>query len=170
MTQWAEDHDYVNFEYVIGSLDDSALLTKEAQYADIVVNNADSDHLEAVRAITGGVETTNTSHPLFIQTNGTGSLFKFAGGRFANNVIYDDMDKAKIDALSLTNFHRRVDDFFLRYHRAKKSKFDLYLITPPTIFDFGTGPDNIISVQVPLLTKHAIKLKMRPVKVLIFGR
>lgn len=40
-----------------------------------------------------------------------------------------------------------------------KFQFDLYLVTSPTIFGVGTGSDNITSIKVPVLTKHAVGIK-----------
>lgn len=55
-------------EPVIGTLDDAALLTAEAQAADVVINAADSDHKGAVEALLAGLA--GSGKP-FIHTSGT---------------------------------------------------------------------------------------------------
>jgi len=57
-----------DIEPVIGTLDDSELLTAEARQADAVINCADSDHKGAVEALLAGLA---GSGKTFIHTSGT---------------------------------------------------------------------------------------------------
>lgn len=56
---------------LVSSLDDSQLLTKAAEEADIVINTADADHLGAVKAIVAGLSKA-PKPKVFIHTSGTG--------------------------------------------------------------------------------------------------
>src|SRR5687767_11707862 len=58
----------IGVEPVIGTLDDAALLTREAREADAVVNAASSDHRGAVEALVAGL--TGSGRPL-VHTSGS---------------------------------------------------------------------------------------------------
>ncbi|MDB6143518.1 MAG: hypothetical protein JWP80_2562 [Pseudomonas sp.] len=69
---------------VIGTLDDSALLTEQATKADAVINAASSDHLGAVKALIAGLEGSNKP---FLHTSGSSIVGDASGGK-ASDVIY----------------------------------------------------------------------------------
>jgi nucleoside-diphosphate-sugar epimerase len=69
---------------VIGTLDDSALLTEQARKADGVINAASSDHLGAVKALIAGLEGSNKP---FLHTSGS-SIVGDASGGMSSDVIY----------------------------------------------------------------------------------
>jgi nucleoside-diphosphate-sugar epimerase len=87
---------------VIGTLDDAALLTAEAQAADAVVNAASSDHRAAVEALLAGLE--GSGKP-FLHTSGSSIVGDEAMGEPSESiyregeVIQPEPDKAARVAL-----------------------------------------------------------------------
>jgi nucleoside-diphosphate-sugar epimerase len=69
---------------VIGTLDDSALLTEQARKADAVINAASSDHLGAVEALIAGLKGSNKT---FLHTSGSSIVGDASGGK-GSDVIY----------------------------------------------------------------------------------
>ncbi|MFD7767754.1 NAD-dependent epimerase/dehydratase family protein [Streptomyces sp. NPDC059787] len=74
-------------EPVVGELDDTALLKREADRADAVVNAAHSDHRGAVAAF---VDALRGSGKVLIHTSGTSVIGDDAQGRYASEVVFDD--------------------------------------------------------------------------------
>jgi hypothetical protein len=77
---------------VLGSLDDSDLITAQVEISDVVINTASSDHVKAALAILEGIQ--RRSHrgddTIYIQTSGTGSLGDFAAGQFKTDMVFTD--------------------------------------------------------------------------------
>nr|WP_042189241.1 NAD-dependent epimerase/dehydratase family protein [Kibdelosporangium sp. MJ126-NF4]CTQ97846.1 Nucleoside-diphosphate-sugar epimerases [Kibdelosporangium sp. MJ126-NF4] len=78
----------LGIELVIGSLDDTALLTKEAQAADAVINAADSDHGGAVSALADALA--GSGKPL-LHTSGSSIVGDDARGEDSAEV-YTEVD------------------------------------------------------------------------------
>lgn len=63
---------------VIGKLDDSEILEKEAEQSDVVIHTADaSDHVASCKALLAGLKQRGSSRsgsqkPIYIHTSGTG--------------------------------------------------------------------------------------------------
>jgi len=73
---------------VLGTLDDTETLAREARAADAVINAADSDHLGAVEALTDGL--TGSGKPL-LHTSGSSIVSDTANGEFSSDrIFYDD--------------------------------------------------------------------------------
>ncbi|KAG6915860.1 hypothetical protein DXG01_009567 [Tephrocybe rancida] len=114
---------------IVGSFDDLPLLENAASKADVVINAADADDLDVVRALLKGLEQrheTTGNVPSYIHTSGTGEmhtiLLRFtiftsntgvlcdtAGGMYAYETIYNDEDPDQIETLAPTQMHRLVD-------------------------------------------------------------
>jgi len=97
---------------VVGSNSDLQLLRTLAQDADFVLAMADSDDLEATKAILDGLKQRyNRSGiaPVYIHTSGTGVITDDARGMHGSSIIYDDKDIDQIESLPLTQIHRNVD-------------------------------------------------------------
>ncbi|KAF9236710.1 hypothetical protein BU15DRAFT_89011 [Melanogaster broomeanus] len=99
---------------VVGSYDDTDLLTNLASQSDVVIACADSDDFPAAEAILAGLkkrhrETLTT--PILIHTGiGTvGALIDNAQGNYASAEIYSDLDIHKLESLPETQPHRDVD-------------------------------------------------------------
>ncbi len=74
-------------EPVLGTLDDSALLTAEARAADAVINAADSDHAGAVEALLAGLA--GSGKP-FIHTSGTSLVGDEAMGELSEAIFIEE--------------------------------------------------------------------------------
>ncbi|KAG0012490.1 hypothetical protein BGZ82_002580 [Podila clonocystis] len=165
----AEDIRSLGVEPVLGSLDDSQLLEKEAAHADIVLSFANSDHLGSVQAILKGLQhrprpENGRKRPILIHTSGTGVLLDGAYGSHASQTIYYDNDVAQLSTLGPKQLHRIVD---LEIMSPKlKGQVDTYIVVPPAIWGFGTFPGtgslshNQISTMVESSLKHKQALQI----------
>ncbi|KAF9969056.1 hypothetical protein BGZ73_008776 [Actinomortierella ambigua] len=154
----AKDIQALGITPVLGSLDDSNLLTEESAKADIVLHFAHADHVPAIHAIVKGLKQQgqrNLARPILIHTSGTGILRDGANGNFESDEIYSDDNPAKILALPDSALHRDVELVILDPEVHKY--VDTYIVTPPTIWGTGTGPANRHSIQIPSQVKDAIQ-------------
>ncbi|KAF9388798.1 hypothetical protein CPC16_006240 [Podila verticillata] len=146
-------------EPVIGSLDDTDLLTREASDADVVLDFADADHLPAAKAILKGLcerrKKGGRSRPILIHTSGTGVLTDSAYGAYASEDIYYDNDVDQLSTLAIEQPHRNVDLEILS--PSLVGCVDTYIVAPPMIFGCGTGPGNRNSIQIPLQVKASLR-------------
>lgn len=72
---------------VVGELDDAALLHREAQRADAVINTANSDHRGAVESF---IDALHGSSKVFIHTSGTSVIGDDAQGQSDSLTVFDD--------------------------------------------------------------------------------
>ncbi|KAF9240033.1 hypothetical protein BU15DRAFT_74260 [Melanogaster broomeanus] len=81
---------YPNISFVVGTLDDGAIIEEQAAKADIVINCASSDHVSSVMSILSGLETNSKDHPgkppLYIHVSGLGILSDNSRGEPVENV------------------------------------------------------------------------------------
>ncbi|KAF9303936.1 hypothetical protein BGZ74_002774, partial [Mortierella antarctica] len=146
-------------EPVIGSLDDTDLLTREAADADVVLHFADADHLPAAKAILKGLSERRKqggrARPILIHTSGTGVLTDSAYGYYASEDIYYDNDVQQLSTLAIEQPHRTIDLEIMS--PSLVGRVDTYIVAPPTIFGCGTGPGNQNSIQIPLLVRSSLR-------------
>lgn len=74
-------------EPVVGDLDDTALLEREARRADAVINTANSDHRGAIDTFIAALR---GSGKTLIHTSGTSVIGDDAQGQFASDTVFDD--------------------------------------------------------------------------------
>ncbi|KAF9366851.1 hypothetical protein BGX34_003951 [Mortierella sp. NVP85] len=146
-------------EPVIGSLDDTDILRREAANADVVIHFADADHYPAIKAILEGLQDESRSkegrqRPILIHTSGTGVLLDNAYGK-PSDVIYHDNDIDHLNSIAPEQIHRNVDLEVLSPELV--GKVDTYIVAPPTIWGFGTGYGNRNSIQIPHYVKYSLK-------------
>ncbi|KAG0212540.1 hypothetical protein BGX28_006139 [Mortierella sp. GBA30] len=152
----------VGIEPVLGSLDDIDILERESANADVVLSFADADHLPSIKAVLKGLERRprpegGRQRPILIHTSGTGVLLDGANGSFSSKAIYYDNDVAQLSTLPPTQPHRIVD---LEVIDPKlRGVVDTYVVAPPTIWGYGTGPGNHNSIQIPHQVKYSLKNK-----------
>lgn len=151
----------VSLEYVMGSLDNVEVIETEVATADISIDTADADHFKAQEAFLRGLDKAIAAgkHPLYIHTSGTGLLVDGVYGSKLTDKIYDDAKDEDIASIPDDAPHRDVDLLLLNWIKANEGRADLMIVSPPTIWGPGSGPDNIWSVQVPLLITTALKHK-----------
>lgn len=139
-------------EPVLGSLDDSDVLTAAASKADAVINTANADHLPSVQAMVKGLKLRNDKKAVFLHTSGTGLLTYTSQ---AHEVTFDDSDIERIHNIPAHALHKNVDSWI--YENTE----DLVaaIIAPSTINGIGTGPFKKTSQQIINLTKAAVARK-----------
>ncbi|GLR90548.1 NAD-dependent epimerase/dehydratase family protein [Bradyrhizobium iriomotense] len=150
-------------EPVIGSIDDSGLLRREAAGADVVFDTANCDHQPSARALIHGLSErarATGTRPILIHTSGAGVLSETSNGRGVSLAddptaeIWDDTDAAAHAAIPPHAPHRNVD--LEVFAAAREGLLKTYLVVPPTVFGKGLGPfaANRMSIQLPRLV-HA---------------
>ncbi len=137
----------LGIEPVIGTLDDGAILEKEARTADAVFNAASADHRGAVVALLGALE---GSGKAFIHTSGSSIVGTRAAGKRMDD-IFDETtpftpSPARAARVALDNLIRSTADKGVR----------TVIICPSLIYGIGRGA-KADSAQVPWLIKTARK-------------
>jgi nucleoside-diphosphate-sugar epimerase len=134
-------------EPVMGTLDDSEILSRAAQAADVVVNAASADHRGAVVALLDGLA--GSGKP-FIHTSGSSIVGTRARGERSDAVFDEDAPITPSPA----RVARVVLNEFILSHRDKGCR--PVIICPSLIYGIGHGAGRD-SVQVPLLIRLAKK-------------
>jgi len=148
-------------QVVIASLDDSSAVKEASSRSDVVINIADSDHLESSKAIVAGLQERakkGGKKPILIHTSGTGVLMdlKETVGEKADQT-YSESQLGDINGVDQQRFHRLIDIEILK--GGESGSIDTIIICPPLIYGTGTGPYNTHSVQLPVLIQTAIVYK-----------
>jgi len=148
---------------VIASLSDFDKVSEVSANSDVVINLADSDSLEGVRAIHHGLKLRHEKTgqvPISIHTSGTGVMMDDAAGLRDTDVVYVDTNPHVFDAIPPTALHRPVD---LEVVAADKEGYvRKYIILPPTIYGKATGKlydlgiSNPHSIQIPVAIRTAL--------------
>jgi hypothetical protein len=121
---------------VLGSLDDSDLITAQVEISDVVINTASSDHVKAALAILEGIQRRSRrgDDTIYIQTSGTGSLGDFAAGQFKTDTISMDNNPDDINAVPDSNPHRDVDNAITSRQKEIGIRAKVAIILPPLIY------------------------------------
>ncbi|KAF2772954.1 NAD(P)-binding protein [Teratosphaeria nubilosa] len=162
---------YPSIRIVLGSLDDSNILTEEASKADIVLHAADaSDHEGAAKAIAQGLITghskDNTGY--WLHTGGTGIL-TFADsnsgklGEWSEKQYNDWTAVQELTGLPDDAFHRNVDKIVLEAGTKHADVLKTAIVCPPTIYGTGRGPVSGRGRQVYELSKLILKEQFIPI-------
>ncbi|MFM0157956.1 NAD-dependent epimerase/dehydratase family protein [Paraburkholderia sediminicola] len=138
----------LGIEPVIGSLEDSSLLTREAQQSDGVIHAADSDHRSAIEALIEGLR--GSGKPL-LHTSGSSVIGDDALGNSVSEAIYDEDTPMIVEPVKQP---RR--DIELQVLAASAEGVRAVVICPSNIYGSGTGL-NPRSVQIPFLVDDARK-------------
>ena len=132
---------------VIGTLDDSAVLTEQASKADAVINAASSDHRAAVETLLAALIGSNKP---FLHTSGSSIVGDASGGK-ASDVIYfeDNLPEPTVDKAARV----AIDNLILA---AAKDGVNSAVICNTLIYGHSLGVKRD-SVQLPRLLKQARK-------------
>ncbi|KAF8438923.1 hypothetical protein L210DRAFT_3761142 [Boletus edulis BED1] len=151
---------------VFGTLDNVALIERQASESDVVFACADSDHVESCEAILRGLkkryEVTGTI-PVFVHTSGTDILNDNVEGMYSSDTIWDDTDLDQLERLPDTDPHRLTDPLVIAADEDGYAR--THIVLPSTIYDFATGQlvDLGIrkprSIEIPKLTDVSITRK-----------
>lgn len=151
---------------VVGSNQDLEKLTELARNSDVVIACADSDDLQAAKAILLGLKQRydkTDEVPILIHTSGTGVLIDDAAGNYVTDKIYSDLDIPMIESLPKTQPHREVDIEVVAADQ--KGYVRTYIILPSTIYGIANTPmvklgiQNPYSKQIPALITAGIDRK-----------
>lgn len=136
----------MGIEPVLGTLDDSDLLTREAQQSDGVINTASSDHAGAVRSLVDGLA--GSAKPL-LHTSGSSVIGDDARGLRRSDVVFDEDTPLVVGALKQPR--RDIDLMVLT---AAERGVRSVVICPGLIYGLGRGLKKE-SVQIPFLAANA---------------
>ncbi|KAI5362229.1 Putative NAD-dependent epimerase/dehydratase, NAD(P)-binding domain-containing protein [Septoria linicola] len=163
---------YAKIKLVYGDLDSSELIEQESKVADIVCHFANADHEGSARAIIKGLSNHDPSVPgFYIHTSGTGILMwediresKTNGyGLKFRDKVYDDLENvSEVTALPDEAPHRNVDKIVLGAGTNLHDRVKTAIVSPPTIYGPGRGPDNKRSHQVPELIRTTLEKGYTP--------
>lgn len=132
---------------VVGSLDDSALLTEQAQVADAVINAASSDHRAAVEVLLAALKGSNKP---FLHTSGSSIVGEASGGLGSDVVYYEDqLPEPTVDKAARV----AIDNLILA---AAKDGVNSAVLCNTLIYGHSLGVKRD-SVQLPRLLKQARK-------------
>lgn len=134
-------------EPVMGTLDDSGILSSAAQAAEVVINAASADHRGAVAAL---LDALAGSGKAFIHTSGSSIVGTRSRGERSDDIFDEDTpvtpSPARVARVALNHFILGAHDRGCRP----------VIICPSLIYGIGHGAGRD-SVQVPLLIKLASK-------------
>ncbi|KAG0031383.1 hypothetical protein BGZ82_006992 [Podila clonocystis] len=146
-------------EPVIGSLDDSDLLIRECANADIVLDFCKFRPSSFCQSHPQGPQrapsTRRTCPPNLDPPSGTGVLRDSTFGYYASEDIYYDNNVQQLSTLAIEQLHRVMDLEMLSPFLV--GRVDIYIVAPPTIYGYGTGPVNQNTIQIPMLVKASLK-------------
>ncbi|KAL4252221.1 NAD(P)-dependent Metabolic Enzyme [Abortiporus biennis] len=148
---------------VVGSISDLDKLEDLSAQSHIVFSCADSDNLDAIKAICRGLKkrrVTAGETPIFIHTSGTAVIIDDARGLHPTDIIYNDLNADQIESIPPTAFRRNVD---LAIAEADKEGYlTSYIVIPSTIWGVPSTPlidaglQKTSSIQIPMLIKAAL--------------
>lgn len=134
----------LGIEAVPGSLDDSAVLIREARLADAVINCASSDHRAAIEAILEGLQ--GSGKPL-LHTSGSSQVGDAVAGNATSDMIFDEDTPLIVGAEKQARYE--LDRRILAAEGVRG-----IVICNTLIYGTGTGLQPH-SVQIPALVKEA---------------
>jgi len=142
---------------ILGSLDDGDLIRKAATDADIVIHTASADHLPSVTSVLEGISERAKAgkSTIYIHTSGCSAITDGSNGDKVSDMIYEDDKPETIDSIADDAPHRSIDLAILKARREFGAKAKISIVLPPVIY--GLGKENRLSIQVPTLTRFAIK-------------
>ncbi|KAI0668323.1 NAD-P-binding protein [Trametes maxima] len=126
---------------VLGSLQELEKLSALAENAHVVIQMADNDDVNAIKAILNGMRARHEKTgdvPLLIHTSGAGEIIDDAWGEYAADTVYSDLDIPKIEALLPTALHRPVDLLVVAADVSGYAR--THIVLPSFVYGVGNGP------------------------------
>jgi len=142
----AEQLTAIGITPVVGGLDDHALLVREAQLADGVINMANSDHLASIESF---IEALRGSGKPLLHTSGSSVIGDDARGMRLNDAIFDEDTPLVVDPAKQPRH-----DIDLRVLASAAEGVRGVVICPSNIYGTGTGLTPV-SFQIPFLVNRA---------------
>lgn len=135
-------------EPVLGTLDDAALLEREARASDGVINAANADNATAAKALIAGL--VGSAKP-FLHTSGSSVVADDARGNVRSEIVFSD--EAELIVHPLKQARHEINQDILR---AADSGVRAVVICPSLIYGRGRGL-NPNSIQIPFLIAEGRK-------------
>ncbi|TVY43164.1 Uncharacterized protein LOCC1_G003181 [Lachnellula occidentalis] len=129
---------YPSVQLAIGDLDSSEVLVEQSKLADVVIQAADCDHLNAITFIMQGLSS-GQKHGFFIQLSGAASVLDISNGvGQPSTKVWDDLvDLDDILGFDETRMHSTSDK--LVFSEGKKHGVRTAIVAPPMIYGKGEG-------------------------------
>ena len=141
---------------ILGSLDDDHLIQDAASSADIIIHTATADHKPSAMSILDGIAKSGKTGQIYIHTSGCSALTDANDDGSYSEKIYEDDKPETIDSIADDAPHRLIDLAILSKYRSELgAKAKLSIVLPPVIY--GSNNANLLSIQVPTMTRFAIK-------------
>lgn len=143
---------------VIGTLEDSTLIIRNAEKSDIVIHTATADHLPSVEAVLEGIRRRKSEgkETIYIHTSGCSEITDTSNGKFIGGAIYEDDKPEAIDALPDSAPHRSIDLVIIKARKELAPHAKISIVLPPLIYGVGKESGRI-SIQIPTMVRFAIK-------------
>jgi nucleoside-diphosphate-sugar epimerase len=138
----------LGIEPVLGELDDSDLLMREARHADGVISAANADHAPSVHAF---IEALAGTGKALLHTSGSSVIGDDARGNETAKAVFDEDTPFVVAPAKQPR--REID---LAVLHASTASVRSVVICPSLIYGVGRGP-NPHSVQIPFLVENARK-------------
>ncbi|KAI0470647.1 hypothetical protein GGR56DRAFT_659869 [Xylariaceae sp. FL0804] len=139
---------------VLGDLDDKALIAKHVASHDIVFHTATADHLPSVQAVLDGIQQRADKglSTIYIHTSGTSVICETTPEK-----VYHDNVPSEINSVPDDAPHREIDLAILAAaRRLGPARAKIAIMIPPLIYGHTAGHGRL-SIQVPTLTRYALK-------------
>ncbi|KAI0366135.1 NAD-P-binding protein [Pilatotrama ljubarskyi] len=139
---------------VLGSLQDLDKVSSLAENAHIVIQAADCDNIEPIKAILSGLKQRHEKTgdiPLLIHTSGTGEICDEARGEYVSETVYSDLNIPLIESLSPNAVHRPAD--LLIIAGDEEGYVRSHIIAPAVIYGIASGP--IFDAGIPA-NRHTV--------------
>lgn len=150
---------YPSVGVVLGDLNNSELITREASRASVVLNLASNSNMVSVKAIHKGLSMRGDVPSFWVQISGASLLAteemaskSYVPGSFSNHVFNDLDGIADLHELIRAYPSREVDNYMLNVAEQTPAIRGA-VVFPPIIYGKGEGPGNQRSVQIPELTR-----------------
>ncbi|KAH0566351.1 hypothetical protein GP486_000257 [Trichoglossum hirsutum] len=144
-------------EAVLGDLDSTDVLIREASRANVIINAASSDHSPGAEALIQGLGQGRKGY--LVHISGTGILHDVSTG-FGNEsakIYRDTVDGDMAEIVSFDPSHPHGDTENVIRTTAKAAAVPFAILCPPLIYGIGKGVFKTRSIQIPLLVEAAMK-------------
>ncbi|RDW81834.1 hypothetical protein BP6252_02946 [Coleophoma cylindrospora] len=143
-------------ETVLGDLSSHAILMREAEKADVVIQSADCDDVALAKTLIKGLAQGGKGGS-FIQISGAASLADVPNGHGQpSSKVYDDIeDIAEITTFDSTHLHWDADQAVL--HEGQALGVRTAILVPSMVYGDGEGPVKTKSMTIPWLVDAIVK-------------
>ncbi|KAH7915557.1 hypothetical protein BJ138DRAFT_1141601 [Hygrophoropsis aurantiaca] len=134
---------YPNISFVEGTLEDDAIIQREVEKANIVINCASSDHLASVKSTLAALETNSKNNPgkppLYIHVSGLGIISDNARGEPVEHVKEWSDIGLDLKQCDQTNTHLDSDIPIVEAGSRKDNPVRTIIFYPAQIYGVGEG-------------------------------